>query len=230
MSADNVFTKVSTRGERIKIYETLIKDKGKVLCRGKGKKIIPLFPVEMKGASLILTSQEKIIMKDKENVILNFSCWDENFFLKTTLKQIGDEDFEASLDTDLFKIQRRDLYRVPIPPHLKTQVEVLSVNDHKIQATQLVLADLSGGGFAMETEIGQKFALQDGDKIECWLAIGDKLDRLVKGEIRYVKTVGSAGSGITRFGIKFTSLTEGEQQEITKLVMDIHREVFAKFK
>jgi hypothetical protein len=228
LESNTIFTPISTRGERISIYEAVIASETSVACQLPGKNLLNLRPVALMGGAMKAVAVESTEIKGVHKVIATFTQWKENFFLKTKLEGVGRGNFLLSLDAELYKLQRRDAFRVPLPKKYKAKVSIHRVNGTKYHKS-LKIANLSSGGFAIDVEPPDVFDFEAKDVLLCNIEIKDKLDKRVMAEIRYKQQLGSCGSGLVRYGVKFIGFSEGDIAEVTKVAMEVYREAFAKF-
>lgn len=222
------FQKVGTRKERERAFILLTQSKVSFECQLPGKKIVSVVPDHIKDSQMIVVSQGKIPF-DQE-VIVTFQIGQEKYFMKTTFQH---HDFSGhyymNLAPALFKLQRRNSFRVQIPAEYLAKVHITMVNDVK-HSQKFTLFDLSGGGFSFEIPSNNPFKIDREQNIECDLEIGGKFRKKFSAVIRHVIQVGSQGSGLKKIGAEFTNISPSEQQEVITTVMEIHRDMFSKFK
>lgn len=222
------FQKVGTRKERERAFILLSQSKVKFECQLPGKKILTMVAHEIVDSHMVVIAQGDVPLN--QEVIVTFQVGQEKYFMKTTLSH---HDFSSyykmDLEPALFKLQRRNSFRVQIPAEYLAKVHITLVNDVKV-AQKFPLFDLSGGGFSFEIPSTSQFKIESGQQMEGEIEIGGKFKKKFKANIRHVIQVGSQGSGLKKIGSEFTQLSPSEQTEIVTTVMDIHRDIFSKFK
>lgn len=224
------FSKVSTRRERERAFLLLTESKSNIDCQLPNKKSFNLLPDHIKDSNLIVYN-EKLEIESETPVILTFNIGAEKYFAKTTMR-IHDfqSHFIVNLDIDLFKLQRRNSFRVSIPQGYNAKTTITQVDDKKFTNKKFPLYDISGGGFSFEIRPDKDFDIGRGQTIQGILDIGGKFNKPFKATVRYSGKVGSEGSGLRKIGLEFIDLYPKEKEEIVKVVMDIHRDMFSKFK
>lgn len=223
------FSKVSTRKERERAFTLMADSKSYLECQLPNKKLLDFKADHLKDSYMV------VFCKDAEisvpcNVIVTFSIGAEKYFMKTTLnKHDLQSHFTMDLTPTLFKLQRRNSFRVQIPPGYHAKIKVLQVNDKDISRV-FMMSDLSGGGFSFEMTPDNDFNLEKNQIVKAEIEIGGKFKKVVKAEIKHIAKIGSQGSGLQKVGLEFTEIAPKSQEEIVKLVMDLHRDMFSKFK
>lgn len=226
--SQSFFQKVGTRKERERAFILLTQSKVKFECQLPGKKIITMVADSIIDSHMVVVTQGQIPMN--QEVIVTFQVGQEKYFMKTTF---GHHDFSGyytmNLEPALFKLQRRNSFRVQIPAEYLAKVNLTIVGDKKV-SQKFPLFDLSGGGFAFEIPPNNQFAISKDQPIEGEIEIGGKFKKRFNAVIRHIITVGSQGSGLKKIGAEFAQLSPSEQQDIVNTVMEIHRDMFSKFK
>lgn len=222
------FQKVGTRKERERAFILLTQSKATFECQLPGKRIVAVLPDSIKDSHMIVVTQGQIPL-DQE-VIVTFQVGQEKYFMKTTFHH---HDYSGhylmNLEPALFKLQRRNSFRVQIPGEYMAKVNLTLVDDKKV-SQKFSLFDLSGGGFSFEIPSNNQFQIIKDQNVECDIEIGGRFKKKFTAVIRHVIQVGSQGSGLKKIGAEFTNLSPSEQQEVVTTVMDIHRDMFSKFK
>jgi c-di-GMP-binding flagellar brake protein YcgR len=226
--SQSFFQKVGTRKERERAFLLLTQTRSKFECQLPGKKIVTILPDHIKDSYMIVITQDPLPVG--KEVIVTFQIGQEKYFMKTIFET---HDFAGhymmNLEPALFKLQRRNSFRVQIPLDYMAKIHLLTVNEAKV-TQKFSLFDLSGGGFSFEIPAHNNFELRKDQRIECDLEIGGKFKKRFTGIIRHVINVGSQGSGLKKIGVEFSNLSPSEQQEVITTVMEIHRDMFSKFK
>jgi c-di-GMP-binding flagellar brake protein YcgR len=222
------FQKVGTRKERERAFILLTQSKSTFECQMPGKQIITMIPDFIQDSFMMVISKEEIPLN--QEVIVTFSIGQEKYFMKTTFTTHDFErHYKMNLEPALFKLQRRNSFRVQIPTEYLAKVYLHHV-DGKVVTQKFPLFDLSGGGFSFEIPSNNPFQVLKDQKIEGDIEIGGKFKKKFNAVIRHVIKVGSQGSGLSKIGTEFYKISPPEQQEIVNTVMEIHRDMFSKFK
>lgn len=222
------FQKVGTRKERERAFILLTQSKVKFECQLPGKKILTMIAQEIVDSHMIVVAQGQVPLN--QEVIVTFQVGQEKYFMKTSFSHHDfSGHFNMSLEPALFKLQRRNSFRVQIPAEYLAKINLTKVGDAKV-SQKFTLFDLSGGGFSFEIPSNSQFKIAQGNQVEGEIEIGGKYKKKFSAVIRHVIQVGSQGSGLKKIGSEFTNLSPSEQQEIVTTVMEIHRDMFSKFK
>jgi c-di-GMP-binding flagellar brake protein YcgR len=226
--SQSFFQKVGTRKERERAFILLTQSKATFECQMPGKNIIKIVPDFIQDSFMMVITNEDIPMN--QEVIVTFQIGQEKYFMKTTFKPHKFErHFMMSIEPALFKLQRRNSFRIQIPIEYMARIYIHTV-DGKTSSQKFPLFDLSGGGLSFEIPSNIPFHLQKDQNIEGELEVGGRFKKRFAAVVRHVAKVGSQGSGLSKIGTEFTRIGAIDQQEIVNTVMDIHRDMFSKFK
>lgn len=222
------FQKVGTRKERERAFLLLSQSKVKFECQLPGNQAATIVPESIRDSHMIVVTQNKL--PTEKETIVTFQVGQEKYFMKTSFKE---HDFAShyimDLEPALFKLQRRNSFRVQIPPDYLAKVHIENI-DGVPASKKLPMFDLSGGGFSLEIPCHIPFELKQNQVITGYIKIGGRIDKYFEAVIRHVIKVGSQGSGLTKVGAEFINLMPSDQQSFINIVMDIHRDMFSKFK
>lgn len=229
-NGQSFFSKVSTRKERERAFLLLVESKTSIDCQTYDKKIYSLKADHIKDSDLIVFC-DSLSIQIETPVILTFNIGQEKYFSKTSLKKHDFEShFKINLDTDLFKLQRRNSFRVALPQGYNAKATITAIDSKKFTNKKFPLFDISGGGFSLEILPNKEFDIAQNQTVEGILEIGGKFNKPFRATVRYAGKVGSQGSGLRKIGLEFTDMKPKDQEEIIKIVMDLHRDMFSKFK
>lgn len=223
------FEKVAHRKDRERVWNTLIESRCEILVVDHKKQKIVAIPHSLSGPNLVLTAAQPERLPLANPCILNFSIGPEKYFMKADLNHRLGSAVTLDIHQDLFKLQRRDSFRLAFPPGFRAQISLTHRNSLELKMN-CSLADLSGGGCAFEFNSSPDMTFKAGDIVSARLQVGKEFDEQVTGVVRHCRMVGSRGSGLCRVGLEFQNLKISKQEEIIRLVMDLHRELFSKMK
>jgi len=224
----NIFSKVDTRSERQRAYNLLLEEKGEVQVQLENKDLITCRPLILKDSRLVVNPVTRPKINSQEIVIVTFSIAQEKYFLKSTFHKEGHDFYYINIDNILYKLQRRNSFRVTIPIGYGARVSVNDING-VISNIKLPLADLSSGGFAFEIT-SQSVKLDKNDNIKGTILVGGKFHKPFEGIVRHVASYGSKGSGVTRLGVEFYNMPDADKEAFMKVTMELHRDMFSTFK
>lgn len=226
--SQSFFQKVGTRKERERAFILLTQSKATFECQLPGKRIVKMSPGDIVDSHMVVVTQGQLPLN--EEVIVTFQVGQEKYFMKTTF-ELHDftSHYKMNLAPALFKLQRRNSFRVQIPAEYLAKVNLLVVSEKRV-SQKFPLFDLSGGGFSFEIPSNSQFSITSSALIEGELEIGGKFKKRFSATVRHIMVVGSQGSGLKKIGTEFTNLSPSDQQDIVNTVMEIHRDMFSKFK
>jgi hypothetical protein len=235
-SSSEFFSKVSTRSDRERAFRHAIERKSELHCKSEAGDFLYLIPDGIVGSTMVAELARKSSLDQTKLCTVSFMIGQERFFLKTritpktagTVNLHGNNLVELDLQVDLYKLQRRDLYRLVIPLGVPLSADFFQTTNgvtHKHR-----LHDLSGGGLCIELLPGADCRFQKGDLVEGRVKLTNLLDKSITGKVAYVQTYGSMGSGIVRVGVQFTGIEVVEREKIVQAVWDLHRDLYALMK
>jgi hypothetical protein len=226
MSESAIFTLVSIRSDREKIFARLIDGKLPFSFQA-GNKLYKGRVFDREGTRLIFDCPEGPKLTSSSEVVASFSFPPEMYFMRTVAAPKG-EHFALEIGKDLYKLQRRDNFRLTIPSNYRARFELQLIGSEPAKGTYNVI-DLSGGGLSFEMLFAPD-RMSAGSQVTGQLKVLDDFSRPVVGTVRHVRPFGSMGSGVFRVGVQFDGLSNSDRDEIIALVMKIHRASFSKFK
>lgn len=228
------FTEVGMRTDRERVFGALAESTIPIQIQPKGisgdaaAQTLVIKGTGLRDASLVVEAGKGTSSIPTGAVVVSFQVGTEKYFMQSRLFSDGAKHF-LDLGQRLFRLQRRDNYRLPFPPEFGARLlirglETLSLN------LNLELVNLSGGGCAVDIHPQMGVELRKGQVLRGDLRVKDRLAMPVVGIVRHSRAFGSRGSGIQRVGIEFQNLTPVDKENLIKLVMELHRELFSKFK
>ncbi len=230
MSGDSFFQKVATRADRERVYNILVERKVEVVAVTESKSSHKYVPKYLSGHKMVMSPPDKVTVPFPNGpVVVTFSIGVEKYFLKTQLEEGRGEDVSLDMQAELYKLQRRNSFRLNIPSGYQARIEI-TVRNEKPVKEKYELVDLSGGGFAFELPAGHEPQFKKDEILIGRLVVGPEFKEVVTCIVRHARMVGSRGSGLCRVGAEFQSIKAPVQNELIKLVMDLHRDMFSKFK
>lgn len=225
---NTVFDRITTRYERQRVFQNIIDRKAYVSIFTSLKKEIRFYPQRIRGQSLVGPKIEPIKDIDREEVIAQFLLAEERYFMKTVFERSGARDYQLSLSPDLFRVQRRDNFRLRFPEGYKAYWRPADAGVRG-KEKKFVLSDLSGGGFAVDLKVTDPWVPQKGQVYEGVIHVGENFVIEVQAQARYVRSLGSAASGLVRGGFQFNDMPVIEKERLITKVLEIHRALFSKF-
>lgn len=224
--SDSVFTRVSVRSDRERVFSRLVTERPVFIVQIQ-KKTYECRAKDRKGRYLLFDFLEGTGGMFESETIASFTLGPEMYFMRTFINAY-DGIVTLDLGADLYKVQRRDSFRLVVPARYKARFELRSVDLEMTKATFPVV-DLSGGGLSFEMLYATD-KLRVGSHVTGLLRVGEIYSKPIVANVKHLRPFGSMGSGLFRTGIQFEGLAPAEREELIALVMKIHREAFSRFK
>ncbi len=183
---------------------------------------------EIKGSTpaLILKAQlktEGIFLQTEGALILQFQLGTEKYISQNNYLTTEDEIL-LDLNSALFRIQRRQDFRIRIPSSIKTQIRLKNPADRKM--TLVDVFDLSGGGCRLQYSAKEiQFHVQQ--KFTATLEIDGREPFILNCMVQH-QNPDPEKKDAFQAGIQFINLDEKVKNKIISLVMDIYKEYMKK--
>lgn len=223
-SAD-IFTKISDSSEKNRLFLDLTSGKSDLLAKmpDPQSEVFTLMAQQFKDQKIYCKVMPIYFQLPAQGELtLYFFIGGEKYFLQTSYELHGDQ-VALNSTPPLFHLQRREDYRIRIPPNYRALLEIVSISG-KTQKHSIPILDLSGGGCRVEIN-AKKINLKVQDELKGHLFLPDRSPIDVTASVRYLKE-DSSGKNITACGLQFVSLAEPIKNRIVAVVMDLYREFF----
>ncbi len=179
----------------------------------KVKKWIPPFKLQLTyPISMRPLTQEQLSIQINHN--------GDRFFSQAFVLDTGTEFFVV-IEGPLYKVQRRQSFRLRLPANYPAHVQVFELNGHRM-SEQAKLVDISEGGCSLKISQGIKWDM--GSHIGLKLKIGARAEFIEYGHVRFSK----ATKNEFEFGVQFLKET-GSSPELFNLVRELYAELFSKW-
>ncbi len=226
MESNGIFAKLSEQQKKA-LLEKLAKLKGLLFCK-TGKDLMIRVKVHRFDKSKILTC-EKIEQfyppPADEKMVMSFTIENEKYFFQSCLTATEDDKlWEVSAETELFKLQRRDSFRIRIPDSIKTTAILKTSDTNQAFASGSVI-DLSSGG--CKIQLPGIFPVIPGQTVNFEMTIGRRHPFNVAGEIRHVKKIAEPKPQQT-LGVMFRDMSAILESKLFTITMELHRETLGK--
>ena len=233
--AETIFIKIKSPEEKKSLIQDIVKEHKEIILKiptptSEGL-ILTGTPISCVRDQLTcrLTNytpeiQSQITSKVIENVILQFSVGEEKYMSLCFASPNGDS-MTLNLDTDVFKIQRREDFRLRLPSSYQSFFQVTAINQSPAQF-KLSINDLSAGGCRIE--LGKEnYPFKQGDHISGEIQLSKRNPIPVTAEIKHVFTPTSKDAK-TLLGLQFENLSTIAKNRLVGIVMDTYKELFSK--
>lgn len=225
LGSENIFTKLRP-DDAFKLFNELAVDGREFLCKeGEGENLLTL-TVQSREADWRLVCHPPMAPGLQgaypKSLMLSTQSGDEKFFLLAEAHLRQDRFLTLKIDPEIYKLQRRQHFRLRIPDSYKAVFQLLDLNGkpHQLKAK---IQDLSEGGCLLFLPHNRP-ELKAGDRIEGEFQMGSREALRVKGEVRHIKVEPSSEESQI-VGLQFSDLTPAFENRLFSLVMDLHREI-----
>lgn len=153
-------------------------------------------------------------------ITVQFNCRGEKYFAQAFVQDTGTHFFLV-IEGPLYKVQRRQSFRLKLPSNYPMKVQLFEMNGHRMNE-KVQLLDLSEGGCSLEVPLS--LASSMGAYVGLNIKIGARPAFVQFGHVRYLKT----HKTIVRFGIKFNQ-NKDLNSDLFNLTRDLYVELFSKW-
>lgn len=223
----DVFTRITDRGEKTRLFEDLIKTRGELMAKlpDPSAEVFLLKAYDLdRDAVVCRLNQPTNALVDSGQVITTFFIGGEKYFLQGDYTRKSDT-VTISFSSSLYHLQRREDYRVRIPSSFKALFEIVSLNG-QTNKLALPISDLSGGGCRLKVD-PKKIKLTVGDELKGHLFLPDRNPIQLVASVRHSRPEAIEKNLLT-VGIQFVGLNEPLRHRLAAVVMDLYKEFFIR--
>lgn len=223
----NSFQLISDPSEKVKIITDLVSIKGEVILKSLESGSMPFQaePTLFKGSELTVKPKGAFkTQKDQNSLIVQFSIGAQKYISQVEFRPIG-ESLTLSMAYKLFRVQRREFYRLKLPPGFRGKFFVPELLGVKFNQ-EFHLVDISGGGCKIELpSVEINFPVSEA--FQATLKIPGRPEIPIMAVARYQHKI-PVRPEIRWLGIQFVQQTEPQRNSLAALVMDLYREIFSR--
>jgi hypothetical protein len=217
MSEELEFYNLLLPNERRQILDTLLSSMIKITLKIKHTHQTTFLLKKRNENEYLLNNTIAGSFRD-ERISGSFEIQKDKYFFKTSLTTFSDGT-SILIPTDIFKLQRRNNFRVAVPNGVFYSAEILWVNgqywDKKID-----VVDMSLGGCQIHFE-QNNLVVQSGDEIQLRIKMLDLEEESITGQIKHV--VNLTKSGKTQLGIEFKNPVGDLLTDLQSLLIHLDR-------
>ncbi len=156
----------------------------------------------------------------QKTIPAQFNCRGEKYFAMVFVQDVGGQFFLV-VEGSIYKVQRRQSFRLKLPSDYPMQVLLFEMNGHRMN-DKVKLLDLSEGGCSLQ--VPMHLASSMGAYIGLDIKIGARAAFIQYGHVRYLKT----DKTHVRFGVQFDQ-NKTVNSGLFSLVRDLYVELFSKW-
>lgn len=222
------FTEIRNEAEKHKIYAELAEHgyEAKVKFLKKGLSLFLVKPFEYDQNHQLLTTRivgTVDLSRPGSEVIFQFNLGDKLYMTQSPVK-IYDQQIVVKTQSKLFRVQRRDSFRVNLPKEFRGKLRI-DLLDNQVHKREYHIVDLSGGGCRFESQVSGIDIHQN----QSWsgsLMIPDYPVLSLHGKIRHVAAHPNLHN-VQWIGTAFDNLKLATRNQIEGIVMDLYRNFFS---
>ncbi|MES3036852.1 MAG: PilZ domain-containing protein [Bdellovibrionota bacterium] len=187
----------------------------------KTKNFDELIPLE-----IITVAKSRVLAKTKsllhtKNGSFQFEFQGEIYLFDTTMEQT-DESISLDLPFDIYQLQRREDFRLPIPDNGPVKILVKGANG----STQVYSAsDICSGGAKIICPDSTKLIL--GETYQTELQIENEDPIPVQSRVQHLKDI-TYGKNKIEAGLHFVNMSEKEQNSVYRMVILLYRRLYLR--
>jgi hypothetical protein len=217
MSEELEFYNLLLPNERRRILDTLLSSTIKITLKIKHTHQTTQLLKRRNESEFLLSNTIAGIFRD-ERISGSFEIEKDKYFFKTSLTTFPDGS-SILVPTDVFKLQRRNNFRVNVPKGVFYTAEILWVSgqywDKKVE-----VIDMSLGGCQIHFE-QNNLVIQNGDEIQLRIKMLDLDEERITGQIKHVVSLNKLGK--TQLGIEFKNPVGDLLTDLQSLLIHLDR-------
>ena len=223
MSQDQSFFPVDQAQERARILSDLesksINFAG--VTEDEHQFLFKLKSVSGEKLSLELVAPVSRALRSGEKIELLFGMPDGMYSTRTTIEQPSNDGAVCTLGAQVFRLQRRNNFRTPLPPNYKIAFKLTSLQTKQVAGSpSFYPLDLSASGMRIKWNLKDMPAPKAGDRITGIFSLPNGKQIELFGS---VKNVSNDPSG-AQLGLEFENMQLRDEQALLFFCMQVHRD------
>ncbi len=174
---------------------------------------------------LLLKSPVARLPAAGEQLTIAFGLAEGQYFARGAIEPATGELFVLPIAESLYRMQRRDNFRAPVPESMSIAFTVPDLGGRKVVFS---LADLSGGGLGLLAAKGTVPELKPGDALRGTLLAAGHEPIEIEAVIRHVWPPDH--QGVVKVGVQCRNLGAERENRLVAIALQIHREIFSIFR
>ncbi|OQW46103.1 MAG: hypothetical protein A4S09_16850 [Proteobacteria bacterium SG_bin7] len=216
------FEKIESKDRDI-YWDAVVENKVVLLTQLSNGTTVMLTPLQRQMQQLFVSANS---LPDKDpKVLVSFSILKERLFISTQLSKTPDGKHFIDTFGDLFRLQRRENFRIVIPEESPIGVFLNQLGDKNVKIKAKVI-DLSLGGTFIEFP-DPETVVSIGDTLSGIISTDKEIGIQFKGIVKHTREFGPSKK--IRAGVYFEKLVGNGLGELNKLIMKYYHKMFSKF-
>lgn len=220
-----MFKEISDLKEIEKTFLALPANKVIITAKGQSEDLYHFLVerISPKEGAICSLVKSNLLPKEDQQMLCSFEIAGEKYFFQSLAHRQNNNFYSIDCPKTLFQLQRRQSFRIKIPPSYKAVTEVNKINE-TVTNIKGKLLDISSGGCKMLIpDSGLSF--KENDQLSCNIHIGSREPLSFLSIIRYLKKENNKNE--ISLGVEFKNLKPADEQKLVSITMDLYREFFA---
>ena len=228
----SIFSPVGTGKEKDDVLNALVSYGSPLFAKTDSGQSLQLVPTGLSAGTLLVqprgVNESELGGANGASVAVTLTFFqNEKYYFMSTRLLRAPNGWSLKVDKpELFVLQRRDTFRLKIPPNRPFQVLLANPSD-ATKMNSYPLFDLNGGGlaFTASTDASHQFAARQ--ILDGKLVIPGKIELEFKAEVRHLTLIDPA-AGLYKVGLQFQGLDARLEGQLVGLVMQLYRELYMR--
>lgn len=220
------FQLIADPTEKMKLLYDLADGQRHVLCKALEAGSTPFIAeaVTVIGSYLMARPDKLPSIAEDSDLIVQFQLGNQKYIAQVPAEKRHDM-LALQMSRKLFRVQRREFYRLKLPPTFRGVLQIEELDGVPFRQS-FHLVDLSGGGCKIELPMID-VDFKSGVPFQGTLKIPKREDYSVKCIVRHQNRIAHQPE-VRWIGVQFLDMRAADINRMAALVMDLHREFFAR--
>lgn len=208
-----MFDKVSDSNETFKIWSDVSQMRLELYAKVGTVENIVLRPLHIMGSRLVCSPENPIPLSPsaRYELVAQFTAGSDKYFFQGYC-HFENENVSIEINAPLYRLQRRQAYRVRIPPQYAA---------HLVAKEKIPLYDLSSGGCCLHYPKAQT-PFKTGDLVQATLHLGQRDELLIQGVVRHIRLDPNSPTK-SLVGIQFEAVSPALETQLVNVMMELSR-------
>lgn len=216
----DIFEKIEGGEKNIEIWKQVVFNQVSISCNlGNSKQLV--FPKRKDNFDIYCLTEnfEKIQNLSDQNVVGQFKLSDTQYFFYSTF-HIENNYIVINSDITLFKLQRRQVYRLKVPRTYQASVLITKIDQDETHI-KAILTDLGLGGCCIA--LVQDLKLRENSEIHIELKFENRIPQAAEGIVRFNRKEMMQNKKFYFIGIQFKNSSTAWDSTLFSVMMELSR-------
>lgn len=222
----DIFSLIRNEMDKIKLFKDLALSRGEILCKGQSENLCRLSVTSFNDKSQHIECESDMpgCLQNLEEYVGYFFLGGEKYYFQGKVEAHYGR-YSLSLPTELYRLQRRQNYRVKVPEGYQATFTISHVNGKPLNLPT-TMADISSQGCRIDID-KKIMMLNTGDKVVGMLKVGNRNPFELSGAVRHAK-INELNKSLQNIGIEFTPLSSILENKLFSITLELHKEFFKR--